>query len=345
MLDGRRSPHAADGDLAHGTHDALYRALILQSANCIIVHDLDGCIRHVNPRACQTYGYSHEELVGMNVGELDPDHEARAGDGTFFRNLQPGELTVFQARQRDRAGHEFPVEVRLSLVNVDGEVLVQGLCRDVSERERMLRDLRESEARYRSLAANYPDGALFIVDRDWRYLAADGKALAETGLRSDMIVGRPLQEVFPELKDTLAHYTRRAFAGEEVDYEVEYRGRHYAHHAIPLRDAVGVIEQVIVVAQDVTERRRADAALRASEERFRLLLNDVDAVAIQGYAPDGTTQYWNEGSRRLYGYTAEEALGRNLVDLIIPPEMEDGVRAAMAEMARPACRPRPGNSR
>jgi len=69
-----------------------------------------------------------------------------------------------------------------------------------------------------------------------------------------------------------------------------------------------------------------------SEERFRNLMENVDAVAVQGYGLDGTTQYWNKASERLYGYTQQEAIGRSLLDLIIPPEMRDAVTEEMRKM-------------
>ena len=69
-----------------------------------------------------------------------------------------------------------------------------------------------------------------------------------------------------------------------------------------------------------------------SEERFRNLMENVEAVAVQGYGFDGTTQYWNKASERLYGYTQQEAIGRSLLDLIIPPEMRDAVTEEMRKM-------------
>ncbi len=79
------------------------------------------------------------------------------------------------------------------------------------------------------------------------------------------------------------------------------------------------------VLREIVEHKRVEEALQDSEKRFRNVLQDVKSVAVQGYAPDGTTTYWNKASELLYGYTEKEAIGRNLLDLIIPPEMREHV--------------------
>lgn len=85
--------------------------------------------------------------------------------------------------------------------------------------------------------------------------------------------------------------------------------------------------------QEIMDRQHAEAALQESEKRFRTLLQNVPSVAVQGYGRDGTTQYWNHASENLYGYTEKEAIGRNLLDLIIPPEMRNDVQQAIHMMA------------
>ena len=79
--------------------------------------------------------------------------------------------------------------------------------------------------------------------------------------------------------------------------------------------------------------RNTLVALQESEQRFRTLLQDVKAVAVQGYRTDGTVFYWNRATEELYGYSAQEARGRHLCDLIIPEFMQPEVHAAIAAMA------------
>jgi PAS domain S-box-containing protein len=93
---------------------------------------------------------------------------------------------------------------------------------------------------------------------------------------------------------------------------------------------VAVSEQVALAI----ERKRSEDRLQRSETRFRRLIHDIPEIAIQGYRLDGTTTYWNQASERLYGYTEQEAIGRNLLELIIPPEMQSGVEESMQQMAQ-----------
>jgi len=83
------------------------------------------------------------------------------------------------------------------------------------------------------------------------------------------------------------------------------------------------------------ERSRTKATMAqfsAAEARFRAIFDNVETLAIQGYLADGTVAYWNNASQTTYGYTAQEALGKSLLDLIIPPAMRDDVQNAVRWM-------------
>jgi len=87
--------------------------------------------------------------------------------------------------------------------------------------------------------------------------------------------------------------------------------------------------------------RRAWRDLSRDQGRFEELLEHLPDVAVQGYAPDGTVHYWNRANEAVYGYTAEEAIGKDLVEIIIPPEMRPMVRQIIAHGARTGEMPGP----
>ena len=93
-----------------------------------------------------------------------------------------------------------------------------------------------------------------------------------------------------------------------------------------------LIEQTAYLASIAIEREQSNLTLNSNELRFHQLLQSIPSVAVQGYDYEGKTRYWNKASENLYGYSADEALGQSLYDLIIPPAMHACVRGAMQQM-------------
>jgi len=109
------------------------------------------------------------------------------------------------------------------------------------------------------------------------------------------------------------------------------------HHiramATVLHNETGKPVRMIGTNWDITRNKQYEAALKASEARFKEILKGVETVAVQGYKMDGTVCYWNHASELLYGFSEEEAMGGNLLDLIIPEEMSQAVREEIRKMA------------
>ena len=89
-------------------------------------------------------------------------------------------------------------------------------------------------------------------------------------------------------------------------------------------------------------RQQMTFEVEQSEARFRTLLDNMPSVAVQGYGPDGRVHYWNKACETMYGYTQDEAIDRSIAELIIPPQLREYVRTAIAEGAKTGIMPPPG---
>jgi PAS domain S-box-containing protein len=233
----------------------------------------------------------------------------------------------------------FSMSVTPLRTNNGGVVVAHG---DITKRKQIEEALRESEERWKFAIDGSGDGLWdWNVAQSTVYFSPRWKEML--GFTQDEI-GSGLDEwskrVHPDdmaqaMADVQAH-----FDGKTTVYINEHRVSCKDGSLKWILDRGLVVERdtankplrMIGTHTDITERAQAEAALQESENRFRNLFKDIPAVAVQGYDEHGTTHYWNMASERLYGYRADEAIGRNMLDLIIPAEMRDGVREAMRGM-------------
>ena len=213
--------------------------------------------------------------------------------------------------------------------------MAENLLRDTHHRAKTEEALRASEQRHKVILENSPLG-IILYDSEGRILDCNKTFVGMMGSSRDALIGfNTVQRGgSPLLRGKLA----TALAGKASVFEDEYtsvtggvtRSLRIVFNPIsPGTSPTGVIATV----EDVGERKQAEKALLESEARFRELFEQVPSVAVQGYAMDGTTIYWNDASVALYGYAKDEAVGRKLLDLIIPPEISEFVEADMRAMA------------
>jgi PAS domain S-box-containing protein len=159
---------------------------------------------------------------------------------------------------------------------------------------------------YRILAQNFPNGSVLLFDRDLRYILADGVGLGQVGLSSETLEGRTIWEVFPEeiCRQIEPHY-RAALAGESSTFEIPFAGRIYNVHTLPIRDDSGLVTTGMVMTQNITERKRVEETLAASERRYEQLVNTIDGIVWEADAKTFEYQFVSQQSERMLGYPAE----------------------------------------
>ena len=184
---------------------------------------------------------------------------------------------------------------------------------------------------------------IVALDLDGRITMINRKGGEILGYREDELVGQdwftcclPPNDQIEQIRAIFQKALANDLAGSE-HYENPVRTRSgelrlIAWHNSSIRDVDGKVIGAMSAGMDVTEQRQAEALLHASEVRFQRLFEDADALAIQGFRPDGTVVFWNHASEKIYGYSAAEAIGRSLYDLIIPEAMRDDVRAGVRQL-------------
>ncbi len=197
---------------------------------------------------------------------------------------------------------------------------------------RMSRDLAEttvSKDFLQQIISSAGEGVV-VYDRGLRYVMWNRFMEGLTGMLAERVVGQYAIDLFPHLREQGVYaLLERALAGEvvssdDVPYHVPQTGRSgwvlgtYGPH----RNADGEVIGVIGVVRDVAERRRVEEALRESREHSRQIIETANEAFIE-IDEDGLITDWNRMAEVTFGWTREEAVGRSMAELIIPPQYRE----------------------
>ena len=287
-------------------NEQLLRAVFDGAMEAILIADDQGVYVDVNPAACALFGLRREELIGRAVADFTDGVDAKAAWDRFLAEGSMQGQVRLRAASRSR-----DVEFRATAHIVSGRHL--SVLRDVTERREAEAALTETELRLQTVISHAPI-ILFAVDNEGIYTVHEGKGVESVGLRPGQIVG---QSVFARQAETPGANAsvRRALAGEEVFGPFDVGGRSFDCTVVPVRGADGVITGITGVAVDVTANRKVEAALRASEARFRgMIENATEGILLIG--PQGIVTYASPSTQRILGYAPDAIVGTAVTDWI-----------------------------
>jgi PAS domain S-box-containing protein len=335
-------------DRALRESEGRYRTLFENAPVGIYRSTPDGRLLIANPRFVRMLGYSSfEELAASDLNVETCHHEYAR---TRFQELveRPGGVTGLESKWRRRDGSIIYILENARVVRDDsGKVLYyEGTVEDITGRKEAEEALRGSEQNYRELADSIAD-VFFATDNDLKYTYWNKASEDLTGIPAKDAIGKSLHQLFPNIGGTHWEklYLEALGTGQPRrlidEYEIKGQRKTFEINVYPSRNGLSVF------ARDVTERKRAELALQASEERYRAFLaNSSEGIwRYEGDQPISTglpveeqmaqlLQYaylaeCNDALARMYGFErAEEMMGRRLKDRVAEdPRITDYLRA------------------
>lgn len=315
---------------------------IEQAPLSVAITDLTGAIEYVNPCFMQVTGYSLAEVVGRNPRVLKSGDTPPAVYVEMWRTLVAGQVWRGELRNRKKNG-EIYVESAIIAPVVDETgrpTHYVALKEDITERKRMEQSLREVQDRYRLIADNTAD-TIWLYDLPGaRYAYVSPAVTRLLGYAPEELVGQSIDMSLPPaaraLIGPLIAQRIAAFLGGDESVRSathEFEQRRKDGSLIPtevvttiLSDAHGRPDRLLGVTRDITQRRQADAALRRSEEQYRLIAeNTSDAIWILDLERQ-VFSYMSPASERLLGIPSAELIGQPITRALTPAAAADAAR-------------------
>lgn len=252
-------------ELALHESEEKFSSICATAQDAIIMLDQRCNISYWNPAAEKIFGYSRDEALERDLHELlAPERFREAFRHGFERFRLTGEGdAVGKTRELiglRKDGTEFPMELSISAVRLQGCWSAIGFVRDISERKRIEQAMRESRVRMRALL-DATDESVLLLDTDGKVLAINAFAAQRFGQLPEAVTGSNFFDLMPpDLAASRKAAVQHVSATGEPMHTQDQRGALFFENSLyPVKDESGVVESVAVYAKDVTEQRHAKA--------------------------------------------------------------------------------------
>ncbi|MBN1176167.1 MAG: PAS domain S-box protein [Dehalococcoidales bacterium] len=295
-----------------------YRSVVEVIPDGIVTIDTSGVITSMNKKAAEITGFSEEEIVGKHISKvpvitMETVPKALKIFASFMRGKGPSIVEIPCKRKDGTTGIG---EFRASLMKTAGKITgIEVMARDVTERHQAEEALRESEEKFRELAESITD-VYFAMDKNLHYTYWNKASEALLGIKAEDALGKHLYDIFPATEETKKAETayRKVLKTKKPeqftnDFNLDNRQFIFEISAYP------TVSGLSIFVKDITKRKKAEEALRESEERFsKAFRSSPDRIVITRLE-DGMFVDVNDSYLRFTGYTRDEIIGNSAIKL------------------------------
>lgn len=319
-------------DLDPAVFDLALRVVWEQHPDALFIAALDGHVLEANDALLARVGYSREELIELGlipvVKENTDDFKTEELDAAIAGEQRRNRMTGVRSD-----GTTFRVEVITVPLEVDGEIVaVLGIARDLEELEGAEAERRAIEERFEATLNSISDG-IYFLDRDFRFIYVNprGEEISRRS-RADLF-GKSLWDEFPLMRGSEFGIGYQKALTEQT--RVVVREAYSPFNAVLEATVYPSQSGIAIYVRDVTEEEHARSLLTERDRRIAsqaaLLDKTRDAMVVRGL--DHTIQYWNRGAESMYGWSASEAIGQSIRELLYDqPEAFDAATEAVISL-------------
>ncbi|HPR42528.1 MAG TPA: PAS domain S-box protein [Candidatus Methanofastidiosa archaeon] len=264
-----------------------FKKLFNNASDLIFLHEIrpegPGKFIEVNDTACEKLGYSREELLEKTVADISSPHSLEIQDGVI-KDLLDKRITTFETHQLKKDGSLLPVEVHAHVFKLEEKRVVLSICRDITERLKSAKRIRDSERMYRLLADNTVD-CIWVMNKDGVFEYVNPAITSISGYTANEWIGVNIADHIDskdiQTIDDLIFNTLRE-GKKQFKYNLEFKKKNGSKALLEntgkiLLDDNGNIMTIQGVTRDITQRRLMEMEQKALLEELQKAHNELES--------------------------------------------------------------------
>jgi PAS domain S-box-containing protein len=296
-----------------------FRTLFNHSSDAIGIYDLEGQFMEVNQTVCKVLGYDRAEMLRMAPMEVDvPEYAVKIP--ALIKEVSQNGHKISETIISRKDGSTFPAEISSCLIDYGGIPAILSSIRDITERKKTEKTLQDSEEKFRSMFQHSAAGmAVFSSDGDilqvnsslWQFLGYS---------KDELLQLSAFDPIHPDDREDVRLFFEELVLGKRQFFHFEKRFVRkdgsivWGHASAVLLHSSRNNFCVMALVQDITERKNAEVALKASEKKYSTIVEKGnDGITI---VQDGLIRYVNSKSAENIGYTKEELIGKSPIEYV-----------------------------